>query len=330
MGIIGEVTKEALGRFPDTPTKTLARKLYKENPSVFKELEFARRAVRYYRGKSGKKDRLKVTDKKHFRESFDKKIFDDLPEELQDYKDWGHYELPNGKWLIIADAHIPYYRKRPFEIALEYGAQEDVDGIVLFGDIADFYSISFWVRDPRRRNFKADRDALLQALGVIRNIFPDKPIVYKLGNHEERLERYLRVKAPELIDMELLSFSAVIESDKYNIDVVDDKRIIKIGRLYMIHGHEFGHTIQNPVNPARGLYLRGKEIALCAHYHQTSQHTEKSLADIITSCWSIGCLCDLHPEYRPLNKWNHGFAIVDNKGGEFKVSNKRIINGQVY
>ena len=49
------------------------------------------------------------------------------------------------------------------------------------------------------------------------------------------------------------------------------------------------------------------------------------------ACWSTGCLCDLHPRYMPLNKWNHGFAIVDlDTAGGFSVRNFRIIDGKVY
>ena len=49
------------------------------------------------------------------------------------------------------------------------------------------------------------------------------------------------------------------------------------------------------------------------------------------STWSTGCLCDLHPDYRPLNNWNHGFAIVEvAKDGTFQVQNKTVINGTIY
>jgi hypothetical protein len=47
--------------------------------------------------------------------------------------------------------------------------------------------------------------------------------------------------------------------------------------------------------------------------------------------WSLGCMCELHPPYMPLNKWNHGFAIVDldDNGTDFEVRNKRILKGKV-
>jgi hypothetical protein len=49
----------------------------------------------------------------------------------------------------------------------------------------------------------------------------------------------------------------------------------------------------------------------------------------ITTTWSVGCLSELHPMYMPLNKWNHGFAIVDIDKEDFQVTNKRIHNGKV-
>jgi hypothetical protein len=55
------------------------------------------------------------------------------------------------------------------------------------------------------------------------------------------------------------------------------------------------------------------------------------MVDNIVACWTVGCLCELHPEYRPMNNWNNGFAIIEQLGeGEFLVDNKRVINGKVY
>jgi hypothetical protein len=49
-----------------------------------------------------------------------------------------------------------------------------------------------------------------------------------------------------------------------------------------------------------------------------------------TVCFSTGCLCDLRPPYAVLNKWNHGFALVQVKAGrEFDVQNCRIVSGKV-
>ena len=67
------------------------------------------------------------------------------------------------------------------------------------------------------------------------------------------------------------------------------------------------------------------------HNHTTSEHTETDMNGKIVTTWSIGCLCGLNPDYMPLNKWNHGFAIVemDENGEDYHFKNYRIFNGKI-
>lgn len=45
---------------------------------------------------------------------------------------------------------------------------------------------------------------------------------------------------------------------------------------------------------------------------------------------SIGCLCGLHPQWLPLNKWAHGFAeITGLPDGLWRVKNYRILDGVI-
>ena len=104
---------------------------------------------------------------------------------------------------------------------------------------------------------------------------------------------------------------------------------MKAGDLNIIHGHEFGGSVFSPVNIARGLFLRGKVSAMQGHNHQSSEHSESNMNGELTTTWSLGCLCELHPAYLPINKWNHGFAIVDIDGQNFEVRNKRIHKGKI-
>jgi hypothetical protein len=77
------------------------------------------------------------------------------------------------------------------------------------------------------------------------------------------------------------------------------------------------------------LFLRGKTSALQGHSHQTSEHTESDMNGRITTTWSVGALCELNPAYMPLNRWNHGFCVVDLSETQFDVRNKRIYKGKV-
>ena len=46
--------------------------------------------------------------------------------------------------------------------------------------------------------------------------------------------------------------------------------------------------------------------------------------------FSVGCLCNLSPEYLPYNEWVHGFAIVTMKpNGNFSVENLTINQGEI-
>jgi hypothetical protein len=137
------------------------------------------------------------------------------------------------------------------------------------------------------------------------------------------------MKAHELVGIEEFDFSNIIKARAEGIEIIKDKRIMKAGDLNIIHGHEFGGSVFSPVNIARGLFLKGKVSAMQGHNHQSSSHSESNMNGEITTTWSLGCLCELHPAYLPINKWNHGFAIVDIDGRNFEVRNKNIHKGQV-
>ena len=116
---------------------------------------------------------------------------------------------------------------------------------------------------------------------------------------------------------------------KRRVRVVESMDPIGVGKLLIIHGHEFGGGFSSPVNPARGAYLKAKDCVLMGHEHRTSEHTEQSALGTTVTCWSMGCLCNLRPAYRPFNKWNHGFATLDLSGPDWRIENKRIVDGRV-
>ena len=56
---------------------------------------------------------------------------------------------------------------------------------------------------------------------------------------------------------------------------------------------------------------------------------EKTADDKYIHSWTLGCLCDMTPDYMPINQWNHGFAVLELKGNDFTVNNLRIVNGEI-
>jgi hypothetical protein len=164
---------------------------------------------------------------------------------------------------------------------------------------------------------------------ALRTAFPKARIYYKIGNHEDRLEKWLRLKAPEWIGMDEFELKMLLRFGENQIQLIDSSATIKAGNLNIIHGHEYmgGGT----VNPARNLYLKAKASTICGHFHRKSEFTTRDINNKIQGAWTTGCLCELYPEYmKGHSDWVHGFAVVKiEKDGTFSVDNKLIIDGVV-
>jgi predicted phosphodiesterase len=233
-----------------------------------------------------------------------------------------------GRVGILSDTHVPYHDDRAVAAAVDH--LEGIDALVLNGDIADFYAISRWMKDPSQRDFKGELQAVRDFIAWLRGRFPAIPIVYKAGNHEERWTHWLWQHAPEISDEPIMSLSAWLKLDAHDVQLVEDQRPIMVGRLPVFHGHELPKGMASPVNPARGAYMRLKHTGLVGHSHRSSGHAESDWKHRETFNWSTGCLCDLTPEYARINGWNHGGAVVTvHDDGEFDVENFRITSGKV-
>lgn len=302
----------------EMPTMKLARIMFNENNLLFSNVEDARSSIRYIEGKSGDKIYEKQPDRP-------KNPYNIPKSEETDYKP---IRIDSKRLLVLSDIHIPYHSIEALTACFDFSVKENIDTILLNGDLLDFYSLSRFGKDPKQRSFAHELSQFKDFIDIIKKTFNAK-IIIKLGNHEERYEHFLWMKAGELEGVDEFKIENILKARAEGIDVIGSKTILQAGDLNILHGHEFGGSIFSPVNIARGLFLRAKVSAMQGHNHQTSEHTESNMLGNITTTWSLGCLCELHPAYLPINKWNHGFAIVDIDGDNFHVRNKRIYKGRV-
>jgi predicted phosphodiesterase len=319
-------------KFPNTPSLTLAKRIYKDNPEVFKDVEDARAKLRYIEGKSGACNLSnKVKESAFFKEEARPNNPFRLPDSSAEEKK--PFLLPKScnNVLIISDLHIPYHDISAITAAFNYGIAQQVNTVFINGDLIDFYQLSRFEKDPRARSLSYELDSAKLFLDALRSAFPDADIYYIKGNHCMRLESYLRVKAPELLGVQEFTLEALLQCNKYKVKVLDDKLLVKIGKLSITHGHHVIRGIFAPVNSARGTYLRAKQSTMISHVHKVSEHTETDMDGNMVTCWSTGCLAQLKPDYSPLvSNYSHGFAhvIVDEKG-HFNVKNYRIHQGKI-
>jgi predicted phosphodiesterase len=320
----GKYISGLVRKFPDTPTMTLAKKAYKERPEYFADVEAARYLIRRRRGAAGDSRRKEAIVPIVERP---RNPFDSIPKSHK--VDRKPFEIKATSILGLFDVHIPYHDVDCLKLALQYGVDNKVDCILIGGDLLDCHQLSDFVKDARKRKFSEELQDVRMFFSVLRETFPQAKIYYKIGNHEERYWRFMAVKAPELLDVDAFSFEALTHCDKYGVVTISGRTKINVGKLSIFHGHEFGKSTFSPVNVARGLYMRAKASAVCGHSHQTSEHTERDVNDKMVTTWSVGCLCELSPDYAPYNKWNHGFIHITTSGTDFNVRNFRIHKGKI-
>ena len=230
---------------------------------------------------------------------------------------------------VINDVHFPYHDPTAVRTALRALYRYEIDMLILNGDIVDFYSISFWERRASERNLQLERELILRAFDAIRKAFPDAKIIYKEGNHEERLQRYLNRKAPELAEVEELKVENFLKLKDFGIEYVRDKRRIQAGELQIIHGHEYRSYAS--VNIAISYLRKAFGNIMLGHFHKKQEDTKKTINDELVGAWIVGCLCDLKPDYAPQNEWTHGFAFIElQDNGHFSVKNHLIQGEEVF
>ncbi len=329
-----DVAREYRAKNRSMPTAKLARIMYEENRLLFKDAEKARSTLRYIEGKMGpelRKNAMSVAPDLIMEEKRPMNPYN-LPESYQEKREPFKLPLACNNILLISDLHIPYHDIEAVTIALDYGKKEKVNTIFINGDLIDNAQVSRFEKDLRKRSVKEEFEAVKQFLVSLRNAFPNASIYWLKGNHCVRWEKFLEQKVKEIWDDPYFHLEERLRLNEQKIHLLDDKVLVKAGKLSITHGHHIFKGIFVPVSPARGAFLRAKQSVIVGHLHRASFHPETDLDGNIIGCWSTACLCELRPNYSPMvSNSQHGFAhILVEKNGDFTVKNYQIINGKLH
>jgi predicted phosphodiesterase len=319
------VVREYIKKYPKLPNASLARLILKKEPLLYESAEAIRTQIRAILGQL---NTSRIKDKSMFAPP---KTTNPYKLPIADELSYEPYVLKGYKRVaLFSDIHVPYHCVNSLSTALAFCKKEKPDLLLLNGDTLDAFSLSKFGKDPRKRNFAGELEVMRDLFIAFQKTLKCE-ILFKKGNHEERYETYLKQKASELIGIDEFELENIIKARVNGVEIVGDKRVIHANKLNVIHGHEFSKGFFSPVNVARGLALRAKSSAIQGHNHQSSEHTQIDINGKVMTTWSTGSLCQLHPEYAPINNWNNGFAIIDldSNGEDFEVRNKRIYKGKI-
>jgi len=328
------IARQYRKKYPDMPTAKLARIMYAENPMAFTTLDFARNRLRYIEGKNGNANRKKVLNAhpEYVKEGERPRNPYNLPESFEDKREPFVLPIGNNNILLISDLHIPYHNLEAVTLAMEYGVKNNINTVIINGDLMDQHQVSKFQPDPKKRSIKQEFTATKQFLQSLRATFPNAFIYWLKGNHCIRWERFLLMKVREIWDDDYFTLEQRLRLDEEKIHIIDDKTLVKAGKLSITHGHHIFKGIFSPVNPSRGAFLKAKQSVIVGHLHRASQHVETDLDGKVITCWSTGCLCELRADYNPIvNNSMHGFAhITIETNGDYTVKNYQIINGKLH
>jgi len=227
--------------------------------------------------------------------------------------------------VVLSDAHVPFQDRHVCRMALAFLREHKPATVHLLGDIADFYSISRFAKDPtRREDLQEDIDSARDFLQEVREAAGGAKIIFSEGNHEFRLRRYLASEARALALLRDLRLERQLDFDSLGIQFRPQDKPYRVGPLLFTHG--------SLVRKWSGASARAhiEKYGCCVihgHTHRLGTFYHRDIGDIYGG-WENGCLCSLNPEYATAPDWQHGWSVVWSKGDYFHVDQVAVVKGK--
>ncbi|MEE8598226.1 MAG: metallophosphoesterase, partial [Dehalococcoidales bacterium] len=192
--------------------------------------------------------------------------------------------------VVLPDIHVPYQDTAALAVAMDIVKYVQPDQIVQVGDIIDFYPVSKYPKDPRRGHGTELQRELDETKKLIDKLAEYAPVTICKGNHEERLSKYLRDKAPGLLGLRHLTVQEQLGIDGKRVKYVD---FMHLGALFVMHGDRVtrsgssysARTAQTNVDKLNMSVMHG-------HIHRLGQFNKTTRGGGDQVGYEIGCLCD--------------------------------------
>jgi predicted MPP superfamily phosphohydrolase len=213
--------------------------------------------------------------------------------------------------LIIPDTHRGHHHVKAYNLMIEAASFIGVEHIYLLGDYADFFSVSSHERDPRLPQLLSDEVVdVMAGLQELDDVFPSAKKVFIEGNHEYRLERYLRDRAPALFGV--TSTEHLLEINKrpnWKFVSYGPNQIVQVANSFLYARHE-------PIGPnAKTTATKAMCSIVHGHTHRIESAYSIGLKGDQHICYSPGWLGDkrkdmIYGYVKNHHQWTMGFSIV--------------------
>lgn len=145
--------------------------------------------------------------------------------------------------MVIPDIQYPYHDAHVLQKLIRVVREHQPDQIIQIGDGIDFPQVSRWSKgtageyaDTLQEHIDGYRSGVL---GPLREACPEGRIVWLEGNHDLRVEDFVKKYAAPLRPLRALEMPSLFGLDELSIDYVRGPLRIATNTL-AIHGHEAG------------------------------------------------------------------------------------------
>lgn len=239
------------------------------------------------------------------------------------------------KVLFVPDSHHPYVDKHNWNLMLKAAKEFRPDTVVVLGDFADFYAVSAHSKDPTRQNdLEWEVNEVNKAIDQLDSL-KAKEKIYVAGNHENRLERYLQDKAPELFNT--VRISRLLKLSERGWRYIPYKHDFRLGKLYITH--DCGSAGRNALFRSADTYHHNVVIG---HTHRLQFLVEGNALGETHVAASFGWLgdaksADYMHRIKANRDWANGFGIgyMTNNGTVYLqpipiVNGTCLVEGKLY
>ncbi len=211
--------------------------------------------------------------------------------------------------IVVNDTQRPFQDQPVLTAVEKFWDDFQPDYEVYNGDIADFYTISSFDKNPSRRfNFADECNETRGWLDDRATANPNAQRIFLEGNHEDRMRRWLWKHDPELNSLPGLTVESLLGLDEIAAVHLPYRSVFDFLGFGIEHGWKAsGGGTAYPVNVSRFMATKTGSSGLCGHTHRLSTY---SWTDTRGSHSYIenGCLCMMNLEFAPFPNWQHAFS----------------------
>lgn len=237
--------------------------------------------------------------------------------------------------LFIPDTHCPYHDDRAFALLGKVADQLRPDITVILGDFADFYAVSSHLKDPARRETLEDEVAKTRILLRCVESWSKGKRLYVMGNHEDRLARYIATQADAMHG--IVTVDSLFGLTDHGWAITPYKQHTAVGKLYITH--DLGKSGATAVKDAAASY---QDNVVIGHIHRMLYQVGGSAKRKSHVAASFGWLGDVSRvdymhQIRAYRDWTLGFGLgyLEPNGVVHLqpvpiVAYKCVVNGKLY